>query len=202
MSECAIVTGANEIIQAVRDLQDRVSILIYSVDLPENLTTLCGDGAGLINEIYTNVVSLVVEAGDEVSETVIRALEPAAQICHTGVYLLAVKDWIDGIQIIADSICSLDLNSAGGDEGFDETYNAGNGGYTLILTYETYRQKDRIILYNQSNVILFDSGCVGTQGEKVANIPVPAGTTSIRVVVEPNCEGGTGTAWYLRVECE
>jgi len=202
MAVCSIVTSVNEIIQAVRDLQDRVSILIYSVDLPNDLTTLCGDGAGLINEIYNNVVEFVLSAGSEVSETVSRPITPAEQVCHTAVYFYAMQTWIDGIIVIAEDICSLNLDSSGGDEGFDETYNAGNGGYTLILTYETYFQKDRIILYNQSNVILFDSGCVRTQGEEVANIPVPAGTTSIRVVVEPNCEGGTGTAWYLRVECE
>jgi len=202
MTVCAIVTGANEIIQAVRDLQDRISILIYSVDLPENLTTLCGDGAGLINEIYNNVVSFVLEAGSQVSETVSRPIEPAEQVCHTGTYFYAVRTWIDGIIVTAEDICSLNLDSSGGDEGFDETYNANNGGYTLILTYETYTQKDRIILYNQNDDILFDTGCVGTQGEEVENIPIPVGTTQIRIVVEPNCEGGTGTLWYLRVECE
>ena len=100
-----------------------------------------------------------------------------------------------------EDICSLSLNSSGGDEGFDETYSAGNGGYTIVLTYETYYQKDQIILYDQASVVLFDSGCVGTQGERVSNIAVPAGTTSIRVRVIPNCEGGTGTAWYLQIRC-
>jgi len=202
MPVCAIVTAVNEVIQSFRDLQERVSILIYGLELPENLSSLCGDGTGLINEMYNSVVSFVLAAGSEVSETVPSPITPAEQVCHTWAYLYAVKTWIDGIIVDGENICSLNLNSAGGDEGYDETFGASNGGYTLILTYETFWQKDRIILYNQSDDILFDSGCVGTGGEKVANIPVPIGTTEIRVVVEPNCEGGTGTAWYLRVECE
>lgn len=195
---CQIVTETNDIIQAVLDLKDRVAVLIPSVDLPDNQSSLCGDGGGFIYEIYSRVQSFVQEAGSDIEETVAM---PDLSPCHTSGFLTGIKAWIDGIVVFASSICDLSLDSAGGDEGFDETFNSGNGGYTLELTYETYRVKDRIILYDNNGSILFDSGCVGTQGEAVENIAVPEGTTSIRVVVEPNCEGGSGTAWYLSVRC-
>ena len=197
---CALVTSMSSIIEAIRELQVRVETLIPTITLPENMTTLCGDGGGqgLLPDLYFSVLSFVLDAGEDVTETVARPQEPE---CYTGAYLFDMEAWIDGIEIEASDICSLNLDSAGGDEGYDESFSAGNGGYTIELTYETYSQKDRIILYNQLDSIIFDSGCVGTMGEVVANIVIQEGITQIRVVVEPNCEGGYGTAWYLKIKC-
>ena|GEM_PF-6474042 len=201
MSECPIVSAVLAVIQSVRDLQNRVAILIPSVSLPANLSTLFGDGQGLINEIYISVQQFILAAGSDITVAAERPIEPAAQVCHTGPYVLAVKAWIDSIQIAAQSICDLNLDSEGGDEGYDQSFNAANGGYTIELTYDTFYQKDRIILYNQDDAVLYDSGCVGTGGDVVVEVTIPAGTDSIRVVVEPNCEGGTGTLWNLSVRC-
>jgi len=193
---CAIVTSVDELIQSVRDLQERVAVLIPSIELPDNLTTLCGDGDGLIQRIYNNVSAFVVEAGEDISEANDR---PVEEFCHTGTYMFKVKEWIYGIDIVAATICDLNLDSSGGDEGYDETFSAGNGGYTLSVQYEMYQQKDRLILYDQAGSILFDTGC--TSGGDTVLVDVPEGVTSIRVVIEPNCEGGSGTAWNLSITC-
>jgi hypothetical protein len=99
MPECAIVTAALAIIQSVRDLRGRVDVLVPTIALPANLSTLCGDGGGLIYRIYHNVVEFVTEAGEDVSEPVERPITPEVQQCHTGPYLYAVQAWIDGIQM-------------------------------------------------------------------------------------------------------
>lgn len=197
---CALATTLNSVIQSIRDLQVRVETLIPEITLPEDMTTLCADGGGqgLLPALYFAVLSFVLEAEDDVTETVARPREPE---CYTGAYLFDMESWVDGIEIEASDICSLNLDSSGGDEGYDETFNAGNGGYTIELTYETFFQKDRIIMYSQTEAVLFDSGCVGTQGDVVEEIPIAEGITSIRVVVEPNCEGGSGTAWNLSIRC-
>jgi len=128
---------------------------------------------------------------------------PDLPTCMSGAFLVSLKDCIENITCESeDDICSLDLDSSGGDEGFDAQYDAGGGGYTIILTYETYWQKDQVILYGLGGATLFDSGCVGTAGSREEHIVVPSGTVTIRVRVIPNCEGGSGTAWWLKVRCE
>jgi hypothetical protein len=53
----------------------------------------------------------------------------------------------------------------------------------------------------QDDVQIFDSGCVGTDGERNVIVPFSGTSDEIRVDVEPNCSGTRGTGWYFDVRC-
>ncbi|CAF4183780.1 unnamed protein product, partial [Rotaria sordida] len=48
---------------------------------------------------------------------------------------------------------------------------------------------------------LLDSGCVGTGSPVTVTFNLTSSDKNIRVDVEPNCTGGTGTSWYFTVAC-
>lgn len=110
-------------------------------------------------------------------------------------------------------ICSLELSAAGGDEGFCQDYAAPPEGTIVRFRLNTYGQKDRVIVTsNPTNPcapniggatgdVLFDTGCVGTGGYVDYDAVIPAGSTIVRVVVIPNCEGGSRTAWNFTSSC-
>lgn len=154
-----------------------------------------------VNSLLSGGVGTCLEMTADPSYTL-----PELPTCMTGAFMTSLNDCIEHITCEDEEepppICDLSLDSSGGDEGYDQTFGAGNGGYSIIITYETYYQEDQIILYSQTGTILFDSGCIGTQGERDATVVVPVGTTSIRVRVIPNCNGGSGTAWYLSIRCQ
>ncbi len=111
------------------------------------------------------------------------------------------------------NICSLQLSAAGGDEGFCQDYVAPPEGTIVRFHLNTFYQKDRVIVTsNPTNPcapnisgatgdILFDTGCVGTGGYVDYDALIPAGSTTVRVIVIPNCEGGSGTAWNFTSSC-
>ena len=88
---------------------------------------------------------------------------------------------------------------SGADSPVSRQYYMGTSNGSINFQYETYLVKDRIIIvYENTNI--FDSGCVGTNG--LMSTTVTSGQSKeIRVDVEPNCEGTTGTAWYFIIGC-
>jgi hypothetical protein len=71
---------------------------------------------------------------------------------------------------------------------------------SFLFVYETYNVRDRMLI-QQDDVVIFDSGCVGTNGERNVNVTFSGTSDEIRVDVEPNCSGTTGTGWYFDVRC-
>ena len=71
---------------------------------------------------------------------------------------------------------------------------------TFVFDYETYTQKDRIIVTYEGRT-LFDTGCVGTAGSKSKSLTYSGSQTGVTVEVQPNCAGGSGTKWNYYVHC-
>ena len=89
---------------------------------------------------------------------------------------------------------------SGADTPVSRQYYMGTSKGSINFQYETYSVKDRIIIvYENTNI--FDSGCVGTNGLVSKTVTFSGQSKEIRVDVEPNCEGTTGTAWYFITGC-
>jgi hypothetical protein len=74
----------------------------------------------------------------------------------------------------------------------------GRASGTFDFSYDTFIQQDRIIVTYQGTTLL-DTGCVGAAATQTLTY---AGTaTTVTVQVNPNCAGGTGTAWQFTVGC-
>lgn len=106
------------------------------------------------------------------------------------------------LSIQVESIfCHLTLNTSGGDAGYDQTFDV-TGDFSadrnVYVDFESYTVKDQLLIYANA-VLVYDSGCIGAH--VTPTILMPAGTTSVRVNVVPNCEGTTGTAWLLSITC-
>ncbi len=86
---------------------------------------------------------------------------------------------------------------AGGDK--PEAIEIDLTGYqgTGKFSWEHYSVKDRMKLIAGGQVI-HDTQCVGGSGLK--DFPI-AGLSSVRIEIEPNCDGTTGTQWEFKVEC-
>ena len=129
--------------------------------------------------------------------------------------------WPSTCTCCGQNICELDLDSSGGDEGYcaDFTVTPSDVGTTLRFTFNPFTQEDRMVVgrnpvaacisgnhaANIANMAatVIDTGCVGASNP-VSNpydYTIQAGDTTIRVVVEPNCLGGSGTAWTISVDC-
>jgi hypothetical protein len=91
---------------------------------------------------------------------------------------------------------------AGGDQPETRTIELGRTSGTFTFTYNTQNIEDRMILRYQGQV-LFDTGCVGTGGNRTQTISYSGTTSTLQVEVIPNCRnpGGTGTAWAFTVSC-
>ncbi|UJR16957.1 hypothetical protein I4U23_003855 [Adineta vaga] len=74
---------------------------------------------------------------------------------------------------------------AGADTPVSRRYNLGRKYSQFKFQYETYSIRDRIKVWNDIE-LLFDSGCVGTQGDKSTYLTL-SNKNNIRVDVEPNC---------------
>lgn len=87
---------------------------------------------------------------------------------------------------------------AGGDK--PEVIDIDLTGYqgTAKFSWEHFNIKDRMKVIANGQVI-HDTQCVGGTGTK--DFPI-AGLTSVRIEVEPNCDGtSTGTQWEFKLEC-
>ncbi len=76
----------------------------------------------------------------------------------------------------------------------------GKTSGTFQFEYETYNVKDRVIVAYE-NRIIFDSGCVGTDGWKSVSLSYSGQSTQITIRVEPNCAGDSSTKWKFKVGC-
>lgn len=74
----------------------------------------------------------------------------------------------------------------------------GATGGTFIFDWETYVQKDRVVV-SYEGVTLFDSGCVGDNGSETLNFSGASSHVTVEVV--PNCTGSSGTLWNWTVNC-
>lgn len=73
-----------------------------------------------------------------------------------------------------------------------------SGSFQFV--YGTYSTPDRMRIY-QDDEQIFDSGCVGTNGERKVTVTFTGFSDEIRVDVEPNCTGTLGADWYFYVGC-
>lgn len=100
-----------------------------------------------------------------------------------------------------ECLCNLNLNTAGGDAGYDETFDV-TGDFVsnrdIYVDFESYTIKDQLIIKANGSTI-YDSGCIGAH--VTPTVTVPGGTTSVEIIVVPDCEGGTGTAWTVAITC-
>ena len=100
------------------------------------------------------------------------------------------------------SLCDLNLNSSGGDEGYLETFavNTGNVGFDVSVTFTAFYQADRFLIQG-----IYDTGCIGEQAEQPSSVTqtvtIPPNTQNVTLQVIPNCLGGSGTAWELSIVC-
>lgn len=108
------------------------------------------------------------------------------------------------------NFCSLSLTTekaycndetvAGADTPDNRYINMGQTNITIKFHYQTYSVKDSIQVFYQDKEI-FSSGCVGTGDEQISRLSMKGNDTNINVLVSPNCENTTGTAWYYTIEC-
>jgi hypothetical protein len=99
-------------------------------------------------------------------------------------------------------LCLLNLDTAGGDEGFSQTYDVSGefvSNRDIYIDFESYTVKDQLVIYAGSSIV-YDSGCIGAH--VTPTVTIPGGTTSVTVIVYANCEGTTGTAWTLSITCQ
>ena len=116
----------------------------------------------------------------------------------TGDVIVTVNgDKSNGVNFEVIAQCSATQN-AGGDTPDTRTIELGKPAGTFLFNYQTYSQKDQIIVRYQGNT-LFDTGCVGTSGSQ--SLSYGGTSTQITVQVIPNCAGGSGTAWNYSVSC-
>ncbi len=80
------------------------------------------------------------------------------------------------------------------------TIYLGQSSGTFIFQYDTVAVRDRMQVAYEGRV-LFDSGCVGTRGDRRVPITYSGSAEVIRVNVFPNCSGGSFTSWSFTVNC-
>ena len=89
---------------------------------------------------------------------------------------------------------------SGADTPVSRQYYMGTFKGSFQFQYETYGVMDRITIVYE-NTLIFDSTCVGTNGLRNVTVAFSGQSYEIRVDVEPNCLGTTGTAWYFITGC-
>jgi hypothetical protein len=87
---------------------------------------------------------------------------------------------------------------AGGDTPESRTVELGQSSGAFVFEFSTFSQEDRMTVIYEGGV-LFDTGCVGTSGS--STLQYGGSSTQVTVNVQPNCAGGTGTAWNFTVNC-
>lgn len=113
---CDVVTKVNSIISSYRALCDQCCVSGPSIpckqELPTNLNDLCGDGTGLLNEVYQAVQGLLTtgmtgcSGGFGESSSYPAPTGPSNQSCVTGSWLDDFKDWIDHIRCVGNTTCN------------------------------------------------------------------------------------------------
>jgi hypothetical protein len=100
---------------------------------------------------------------------------------------------------VGAAACSV-TQVPGGDTPESRNVNLGKTSGTFVFTYDTRFQEDRMVVLYQGGV-LFDTGCVGTGGDRSVPLTYSGSNAFVTVQVTPNCAGGTGTIWEFTVNC-
>lgn len=95
--------------------------------------------------------------------------------------------------------CNSIVN-AGGDVGETVPIDVSGTTGTIDFQYDTLTQPDRMVVFIDRRLV-FDTGCLGTQGYRNQLIPLPEGAMNLTVRIEPNCAGGSNTAWNFKLVC-
>jgi hypothetical protein len=105
-----------------------------------------------------------------------------------------------GVQNAGFPPCNL-LQVNGGDVAETRTIELGRSSGTFIFTYDTQDIPDQMVV-RYGGTTLFDSGCVGTSGNRTQSIFFSGSTTTVTVAVMPNCTGRMDqTTWSFTVAC-
>lgn len=88
-----------------------------------------------------------------------------------------------------------DVVKSGGNAPAAVAINGSGFGGSATLTWDHYGVKDRIAVL-AGGAVVFDSGCVPNKG----NSPITV-SGQIKVIVEPNCEQTSSSAWEFKVMC-
>lgn len=94
--------------------------------------------------------------------------------------------------------CSVHL--VDGNDSDIRTFDMGTSKGTFNVTYQTYVEKDQIVVLYENNKI-FDSGCVGTNSWKTQTLNYSGTSTNIQVNVTSACGNESGTTWIYYVYC-
>ncbi len=103
-------------------------------------------------------------------------------------------------ETVVDSTCDA-TSVAGNSDPISHRFDV-TGVTQITLVYDTEGIMDRIRVLTSSGTALWDSGCVGTRGNKTEAITVPPGSNEIYIDVHPNCKGDTGTHWSFTASCQ
>jgi hypothetical protein len=89
----------------------------------------------------------------------------------------------------------------GGDTPESHWIEMGQNSGIFWISYETFDQEDEIVVWYENNIV-WESGCVGTNGTRSSTVSFgPGSSTKVEVEVYPNCLGGSGTKWNFTVSC-
>lgn len=106
--------------------------------------------------------------------------------------------------------CNYVQNAAGGNEGFEGTYNlssifpVGVTSREICFFWQSYSVPDELYVKqtNSSGTVLVHDACRGTINEVKYTFTLNSSDPVIYVQVIPNCTGTNNTGWYWRIECE
>lgn len=76
----------------------------------------------------------------------------------------------------------------------------GQTSGTFQFEFDTRFIEDQLIVTYENNV-LFDSGCVGTNGFQSVDLTYSGNSSTVTVEVIPNCTGTVNTFWEFIVHC-
>ena len=89
---------------------------------------------------------------------------------------------------------------SGADTPISRYFTMGKSIGSFDFKYQTYSVPDRIRIF-QADEQIFNTGCLGTQVFVAKSIVLNGKSNEIRVDVEPNCDGTTGTVWVFEIGC-
>jgi hypothetical protein len=98
-----------------------------------------------------------------------------------------------------------DTVKQGGDKPESITIPVGGSSGTASLNYQAFDIPDQMTVYVDGK-LAFGTGCVGDNikkgvGAGVGKFQIPPGASNVRVDVNPNCNGTSGTAWEFKLIC-
>jgi hypothetical protein len=95
--------------------------------------------------------------------------------------------------------CNSIVN-AGHDVGETVPIDVSGTTGTIDFQYDTHYKPDRMFVFIDRRLV-FDTGCLGTNGYRSQLIPLPEGAMNLTVRIEPNCMGDTDTSWEFKLVC-